>query len=36
MANAMFDPGREGFLAGEIDRDTTVIKANFANLESIA
>lgn len=26
MANAMFDPGREGFLAGEIDWDTAVIK----------
>lgn len=27
MANAMFDPGREGFLAGEIDWDTAVFKA---------
>ncbi|HET7721326.1 MAG TPA: hypothetical protein VFK43_15275, partial [Acidimicrobiales bacterium] len=27
MANALFDPGREGFLAGEIDFDTAVIKA---------
>ena len=27
MANALFDPGREGFLAGEIDWDTAVIKA---------
>lgn len=26
MANQMFDPGREGFLAGEIDWDTAVIK----------
>lgn len=26
MANALFDPGREGFLAGEIDYDTAVIK----------
>lgn len=26
MANAIFDPGREGFLAGEIDWDTAVIK----------
>ena len=26
MANALFDPGREGFLAGEIDWDTAVIK----------
>jgi len=27
MANALFDLGREGFLAGEIDWDTAVIKA---------
>lgn len=27
MANALFDPGREGFLAGEIDADTAVFKA---------
>jgi hypothetical protein len=26
MANALFTPGREGFLAGEIDWDTAVIK----------
>ena len=26
MASALFDPGREGFLAGEIDYDTAVIK----------
>lgn len=26
MANALFDPGREGFLLGEIDWDTAVIK----------
>lgn len=26
MANALFAPGREGFLAGEIDFDTAVIK----------
>jgi hypothetical protein len=26
MASALFDPGREGFLAGEIDWDTAVIK----------
>lgn len=26
MANALFDPGREGFLAGEIDWNTAVIK----------
>lgn len=27
MANALFNPGREGFLAGEIDWDTAVIKS---------
>lgn len=27
MASALFDPGREGFLAAEIDWDTAVIKA---------
>lgn len=27
MANTLFDPGREGFLLGEIDWDTAVIKA---------
>lgn len=26
MANALYDPGREGFLAGEIDWDTASIK----------
>lgn len=26
MSNALFSPGREGFLAGEIDWDTAVIK----------
>ncbi|WP_434439711.1 hypothetical protein [Lentzea sp. E54] len=26
MANALFDPGREGFLVGEIDWDTATIK----------
>lgn len=26
MANTLFDPGREGFLAGEIDWDTATIK----------
>lgn len=26
MANSLFDPSREGFLAGEIDWDTAVIK----------
>lgn len=29
MANALFDPGREGFLIGEIDWDTAVIKASL-------
>jgi len=29
MANALFGPGREGFLAGEIDWDTAVIKASL-------
>lgn len=29
MANVLFDPGREGFLAGEIDWDTAVIKASL-------
>lgn len=27
MASSLFDPGREGFLNGEIDYDTAVIKA---------
>lgn len=27
MSNVLFDPGREGFLAAEIDADTAVIKA---------
>lgn len=27
LANVLYDPGREGFLAGEIDWDTAVIKA---------
>jgi hypothetical protein len=27
MSNAIYDPGREGFLIGEIDYDTAVIKA---------
>jgi hypothetical protein len=27
MTNQLFDPGREGFLAGEIDYDTATIKA---------
>lgn len=27
MVNALFNPGREGFLAGEIDWDTAVIDA---------
>lgn len=29
MANALFDPGREGFLAGEIDWNTAVIKCSL-------
>jgi hypothetical protein len=29
MANALWGPGREGFLAGEIDWDTAVIKASL-------
>ena len=29
MANALFDPGREGFLLGEIDWDTAVIKMSL-------
>lgn len=29
MANALFDKGREGFLAGEIDWDTAVIKVSL-------
>jgi hypothetical protein len=28
MANALFDPGREGFLDGSIDYDTAVIKVS--------
>ena len=28
MTNALFDPGREGFLLGEIDWDTAVIKVS--------
>lgn len=28
MANALFDPGREGFLLGEIDWDTATIKVS--------
>ena len=32
MANALYDPGREGFLAGEIDWDTAVIKAALVRL----
>jgi hypothetical protein len=27
VANALFDPGREGFLDGTVDYDTAVIKA---------
>ena len=29
MSNALYDLGREGFLAGEIDWDTAVIKASL-------
>lgn len=29
MTNALFDPGREGFLLGEIDYDTATIKASL-------
>ena len=29
MANALFNPGREGFLAGEIDWDTATIKVSL-------
>lgn len=29
MANALFDPGREGFLDGTIDYDTAVIKVSL-------
>lgn len=29
MSNALFDPGREGFLAGEIDYDTATIKVSL-------
>ncbi len=29
MANVLYDPGREGFLAGEIDWDTATIKASL-------
>lgn len=32
MANALYDPGREGFLAGEIDADTAVLKALLVRL----
>lgn len=32
MANALYNPGREGFLAGEIDADTAVIKALLVRL----
>jgi hypothetical protein len=29
MTNVLFDPGREGFLAGEIDYDTATIKMSL-------
>jgi hypothetical protein len=32
MANALYGPGREGFLAGEIDWDTAVIKVAAVRL----
>jgi hypothetical protein len=32
MANALYDPGREGFLAGEIDADTAVLKLLLVRL----
>jgi hypothetical protein len=32
MANGLYDPGREGFLLGEIDWDTAVIKAALVRL----
>ena len=32
MANGLYDPGREGFLAGEIDWDTAVIKCALVRL----
>lgn len=32
MANALYGPGREGFLAGEIDWDTAVIKVLLVRL----
>lgn len=32
MTNALYDPGREGFLAGEIDFDTAVFKMLLVRL----
>lgn len=32
MANALYGPGREGFLAGEIDADTAVLKIALIRL----
>jgi hypothetical protein len=32
MTNALYDPGREGFLAGEIDFDTAVFKMALVRL----
>lgn len=32
MSNALYDPGREGFLLAEIDWDTAVIKAALVRL----
>lgn len=36
MANTVFNPAREGFLAGEIDYDTAVIKAVLVRSYTIA
>ena len=36
MANALFTPGREGFLAGEIDFDTAVIKVALVRAYTFA
>lgn len=32
MANALYDPGREGFLTGQIDADTAVLKVLLVRL----
>ena len=36
MANTVFNPSREGFLAGEIDWDTAVIKAALVRSYTVA